>query len=209
MTRIIVFAKAPVPGRVKTRLIPALGADGAASLAREMLQRTLDISLSSKVGEVELCMDPGPGEPAWQGVELPDSLCLSPQSEGDLGTRMALAVQRRIDAAPVIVIGTDCAEMQPDLLKRAAIALTSADAVIHPCADGGYALLGLRRFSASVFAGIAWSTPSVCEQTLARCAALNWRVHVGQTVHDVDTPADLAYWHSPPKQHLPRAAYKS
>ncbi len=194
MTRIIIFAKAPQPGRVKTRLIPALGAEGAAALARQMLDHTSAVAIESGLGPVELCMDPPPGDQAWLGVGLPPSLCLSAQSDGDLGARMADAVTRRLDEAPVILIGTDCVEMDKDLLNTAAVALNQADAVINPCADGGYALLGLRRFDASLFAGIDWSTTSVSAQTLARFRALGWRVHVGQVVHDVDTPADLDYW---------------
>ncbi|NMG02081.1 TIGR04282 family arsenosugar biosynthesis glycosyltransferase [Azoarcus taiwanensis] len=195
MTRIIVFAKAPVPGRVKTRLIPALGADGAAALARVMLIRTLDVAISSAVGEVELCMDPAPGAPSWQGITLPPGLSLSPQEQGDLGERMARAVMRRIDELPVILIGTDCVQISKVLLRDAANALTRADAVMNPCADGGYALFGLNRFDPSLFEGIAWSTASVAARTLARLAALGWRVHVGREVHDVDSPRDLDYWY--------------
>lgn len=194
--RIIVFAKAPVPGRVKTRLIPALGADGAAALAREMLQRTLDISLSSRIGEVELCMDPGPADIAWQDIMLPPDMPLSSQGQGDLGERMARAVHRCIDRTPVILIGTDCVDMNKALLREAADALATADAVINPCADGGYALFGLNRFHASLFEGIAWSTSSVASRTLTRLAALGWRVHVGREVRDVDNPHDLDYWFS-------------
>lgn len=195
MTRIIVFAKAPVPGRVKTRLIPTLGADGAAALALEMLQRTLDISLSSRIGEVELCMDPAPDDSAWQDIMLPPDIRLSSQSAGDLGERMARAVSLCIDRTPVILIGTDCVDMNKALLREAANALATADAVINPCIDGGYALLGLNRFHPSLFENIAWSTSSVTSRTLARLEALGWRVHVGREVRDVDSPRDLDDWY--------------
>lgn len=195
MTRTIILAKAPVPGRVKTRLIPALGAMGAAEVAREMLGRTLEIALSAGLGDVELCMDPAPGDPDWMGFALPSGLSVSPQGEGDLGARMARAVQRRIEAGPVVLIGTDCVDMSVSLLAEAAKALQDFDAVINPCVDGGYALLGLRRFDASLFEGVAWSTSSVFDQTRAAMDALGWRVRVGQVVRDVDTPADLALWH--------------
>ena len=85
--RIIVFAKAPRPGLAKTRLIPALGAAGAAALAARMLAHTLDQALASGVGEVELCAAPAPGDAMWQGVELPEGLVLTAQGEGDLGER--------------------------------------------------------------------------------------------------------------------------
>ena len=204
--RIIVFAKAPRPGLAKTRLIPALGAAGAAALAARMLAHTLDQALASGVGEVELCAAPAPGDAMWQGVELPEGLVLTAQGEGDLGERMARAARRAIEAieaieageagAGVLLIGTDCPALDAACLRRAASALGETDAVIAPTADGGYALLGLRRFDASVFADIAWSTPTVAATTLARLDALGWSCTRLPLVHDIDEPADLV--HLPP-----------
>ena len=210
--RIIVFAKAPRPGLAKTRLIPALGAAGAAALAARMLAHTLDQALASGVGEVELCAAPAPGDAMWQGVELPEGLVLTAQGEGDLGERMARAAQRAGEAgeagkagkadeagescAGVILIGTDCPALDAACLRRAARALHETEAVIAPTADGGYALLGLRRFDASVFADIAWSTPTVAATTLARLDALGWSCTRLPLVHDIDEPADLV--HLPP-----------
>ena len=147
--RIIVFAKAPRPGLAKTRLIPALGAAGAAALAARMLAHTLDQALASGVGAVELCVAPAPGDAAWQGVELPEGLALTAQGAGDLGARMARATQRAIEAgdscadescAGVLLIGTDCPALDAACLRQAASALEETDAVIAPTADGGYAL---------------------------------------------------------------------
>ena len=130
--RIIVFAKAPRPGLAKTRLIPALGAAGAAALAARMLAHTLDQALASGVGEVELCAAPAPGDAMWQGVELPEGLVLTAQGEGDLGARMARATQRAIEAgdscadescAGVLLIGTDCPAVDAACLRQAASAL--------------------------------------------------------------------------------------
>ena len=96
--RIIVFAKAPRPGLAKTRLIPALGAAGAAALAARMLAHTLDQALASGVGEVELCAAPAPWDATWDGIELPDGIARTAQGEGDLGERMARAARRAIEA---------------------------------------------------------------------------------------------------------------
>ena len=195
--RIIVFAKAPRPGLAKTRLIPALGAAGAAALAARMLAHTLDQALASGVGVVELCAAPAPGDAMWQGVELPEGLALTAQGEGDLGERMARAGQRAGEAgAGVLLIGTDCPALDAACLRRAASALDEADAVIAPTADGGYALLGLRRFDASLFADIAWSTPTVAAATLARLHALGWSCTRLPLLHDIDEPVDLG--HLPP-----------
>lgn len=186
MTRIVVFAKEPVPGRVKTRLIPALGPDGAAKMARRMLNWTLLQARETGLA-VELCGDPHPG--SWYKPR-PD-LEFTEQGEGDLGERLARAARRALGSGPVLLVGSDCPELGRARLLTAAGLLSTHDAVIHPAQDGGYALIGLRRFDASPFEGIAWSTRAVAEQTIARIEALGWRLHIGETLRDVDEPEDL------------------
>ena len=190
-TRIVIFAKAPVPGKVKTRLIPAIGAVAAARLAAEMLHVTAREALDSEVGVVELCGDPEVGHRDWLG-HVPLGLIRTSQGEGDLGERLARAAKRVLAGGEsVLLVGTDCPELDRHRLAAAAAALERHDAVIHPAADGGYALLGLSRFDPSLFEGIAWSTASVAAETMARIAALGWSLHVGETLRDIDVPADL------------------
>ncbi|MGB4116098.1 MAG: TIGR04282 family arsenosugar biosynthesis glycosyltransferase [Polaromonas sp.] len=200
MTRIVIFAKAPQPGSVKTRLIPALGAVGAATLARQFLVHTVQQALAANVGKVELCMSPAPLDPAWHDVALPSDVVLTGQGEGDLGERMARAVSRNTQSTesvsgPVMLIGTDCPALTAPLLKQAAQQLQTHDAVLLPAHDGGYVLLGLKSPSPELFEHMAWSTSVVSAETLRRMAALNMRVWQGSTLHDIDEPADL--------QHLP------
>ena len=203
MTRIVIFAKAPVPGRVKTRLIPALGAEAAAELAADMLRRTAAEALASGVGTVELCADPDPGDPAWIG-RIPIGLSLSAQGEGDLGERLARAAQRLIEGGErVLLIGADCPELDRNRLAAAAAALERHDAVIHPALDGGFVLLGLGRFDRGLFDGIAWSTDRVAAETISRIEALGWTLHVGETLRDVDEPADLDRQESPTNMRFP------
>jgi rSAM/selenodomain-associated transferase 1 len=191
MIRILVFAKAPVAGKVKTRLIPALGAEGAAALAAQMLHRTAGEAAAAAIGPVELCADPDPGHPDWRG-HVPPELDFSAQGEGDLGARLARAARRAIGRGEcVLLIGTDCPDLDRLRLAEAAATLERRDAIIHPTRDGGYALLGLRRFDPSLFEGIAWSTSTVAAETIGRIEALDWSLHVGETLHDVDEPADL------------------
>ncbi len=190
--RIVIFAKAPVPGKVKTRLMPALGAEGAARLAEEMLRRTAADALASGVGAVELCADPPPDRPDWLG-RIPLDVIATAQGEGGLGERLARAARRVLDGGErIVLIGTDCPELDFGRLTAAAAALESHDAVIHPAEDGGYALLGLARFDPSLFDGIAWSTATVAAATIARIEALGWSLHVGETLRDIDEPQDLA-----------------
>lgn len=196
MTRIVIFAKAPLPGNVKTRLIPALGAEGAAALAQRLLAHTLHQALEAKLGDVELCMSPGPADPAWHGVALPDAVVQTAQGEGDLGERMARAVRRSMpdaESAPrcVMLVGTDCPALTAPLLEQAAQQLKNHDAVLLPAHDGGYVLLGLKSLCPELFENMAWSTSVVGAETLRRMATLNLRVWQGHTLHDIDEPADL------------------
>jgi rSAM/selenodomain-associated transferase 1 len=188
MTRIVIFAKAPVPGRVKTRLIPALGAEGAAELAREMLDFAVDEALATGL-PVELCGQPDARE--WQRAR--PGLTPTAQGRGDLGEKLARAAERVLETEALLLIGADCPELDGARLRAAADKLEDHDAVIHPAHDGGYALLGLRRFDRSVFEGIDWSTPAVAEQTIRKIGALGWSLHVGETLQDIDEPGDLPH----------------
>lgn len=190
-TRIVIFAKAPIPGRVKTRLIPALGEEGAARLAETMLAQTLAAARQSKVGTVELCADPGPQDPSWCGRTAGADVVTS-QGDGDLGERLARAAQRVIGSGEaLLLIGTDCPELDSSRLRQAAETLASWEAVIFPALDGGYALLGLKAFDPSLFEGIAWSSATVAATTIDRIRALGWSLHLGETLRDIDEPADL------------------
>jgi rSAM/selenodomain-associated transferase 1 len=192
--RIVVFAKAPLAGLAKTRLIPALGAGGAAALAARMLAHTLEQALLAGVGKVELCATPAPGTGAWRDIAVPAAVVWSAQGEGDLGARMARAAQRVTAAGEaVLVIGTDCPALDAARLREAAAALQAADAVIAPAADGGYALLGMHRFDSRVFRDIAWSTADVARITLQRLQALGWSVARLPPVRDIDEPRDLQW----------------
>lgn len=190
--RIIIFAKAPVSGLAKTRLIPALGADGAARLARSMLYATLERSLAAGLGPVELCITPAAADPAWRDIPLPPEIVTRTQGEGDLGARMARAARHGLTQdARVLLIGTDCPALTPALLRGAADQLHRHDVVMHPALDGGYVLLGLRRFSPRLFEDIPWSTAEVASLTLARIEQLGWSLYRGASLPDIDEPEDL------------------
>lgn len=192
--RLIIFAKAPQAGLAKTRLIPALGAAGAAQLARRMLAETLTTALAANVGVVELCLTPAPSDAAWQGFNWPTEVQLSAQGEGDLGQRLARATRRSLAlGCPLMLIGTDCPELTVELLRAAAAQLLSHDSVLHPTYDGGYALLGVQHDNPRVFADIHWSTASVAASTRERIAELGWSLAEGARLHDVDTADDLQW----------------
>lgn len=192
--RIVVIAKAPVAGFAKTRLIPALGAEGAAELAAKMLRHTLDTALASQLGTVEICATPDPTDPVWQNLGLPNNLSWSSQGDGDLGERMARAAARTArNGETVLLIGTDCPAIDVSTLREATEALQQYDACLIPTFDGGYALLGLKKFDAKLFDDMPWSTSTVAQETLKRMQQFGWQVNVLPTLHDIDEPTDLQY----------------
>lgn len=191
---LLIMAKAPQPGRAKTRMIPALGAEGSARLARQLLERTLAAATTAGIGQVEVCVTPALASDAWQGMAWPDRVTFSEQGEGTLGQRMARASERLLGRGQsVILMGTDCVQMSPSLLQLAARQLQSADTVIHPTRDGGYALMGLNHFHPSLFRDIPWSTEGVLPLTQQRAQALPRSLILGDLLQDLDEPEDLQH----------------
>lgn len=192
--RIVIFAKAPLAGFAKTRLIPALGQQGAAELAQRLLAQTLHEALISQVGPVELCVTPSAVQAVWETLAISGTVHRTDQGDGDLGERMARAAKRVVDAGEsILLIGTDCPQLDAAQLQQAARALQFADATLVPAFDGGYVMLGLNRFDARVFSGIAWSTSSVATDTMSRMKQLEWRVEILPVLHDIDEPSDLKW----------------
>ena len=194
---VIVMAKAPVAGFAKTRLIPALGAQGAAALAECLLERALGHALDAQLGPVDLCCAPGMCHPALARHATWPGMALSAQGDGDLGARMARAFDRWLRrAGRALMTGTDAPALDAAMLCRAAAALDQADAVFIPALDGGYALIGLRCAAPALFSDMAWSTASVMADTRKRLAAAGLRHIELPPVADIDEPADLV--HLPP-----------
>lgn len=188
------MAKAPIAGFAKTRLIPALGAQGAANLAHRLLMHSLANINEANLGTARLCVTPEPQNPAWDTVHAMINIEWEAQSDGDLGQRMATASLRALSAGEsVLLVGTDCPELTAKILRQAARSLQQNDAVIIPATDGGYTLLGINEFHPSLFAGINWGSNEVCQQTLQRMDLLNWRVAVLPPLHDIDEPEDLKH----------------
>jgi rSAM/selenodomain-associated transferase 1 len=196
-----IIAKAPLAGLAKTRLIPALGADGAASLAKKMLTKILQDCASLLVDtpteyvvSVNLWMTPAPQSPAWQTVNIPVGIGLCEQRGDDLGQRMGYAAAQSLaNVDAVIIIGSDCPEINASVLRWAAITLQERDACLVPCADGGYALIGMRRYEPRIFANIPWSTDKVAELTRRRLLEFGLSYTEFTPVHDIDEAADLQY----------------
>ena len=192
---IIVMAKAPLPGVAKTRLIPALGAAGAAALAERMLEHAVQQAVAAQLGPVELCVTPDATHPSFKRLAQLPRVSVALQGDGDLGLRMLRAF-RRVLLPPFsrsLLIGADIPALDADLLQRAAQALNNVDAVFVPAFDGGYALVGLRRPEPRLFEGMAWSTPTVMARTRERLLAAHLSFVELAPVADIDVPADLRH----------------
>ena len=195
---LIVFTRYPEAGKVKTRLIPALGATQAANLHCQMTQYTL--SQVRKLRSVfpisvEVHFDGGNGQQEMQEW-LGSDLIYKPQSIGDLGSRIvhSLCGAFQDGVAHVVVIGTDCPGLNPELMKEAFHCLLSCDLVVGPAIDGGYYLIGLREFIPELFYGISWGTAEVLKQTIEIAKRLELSVVYLPSLADVDRLEDLSVW---------------
>ena len=193
---VAVLAKAPVAGLAKTRLAPLLGAAGAARAQRALLRQTLLTARAAAIGPLTLWCAPDETHRHFQAWRRVHGVTLRPQSGGDLGQRLAAAVQHHFahSSVPLILLGTDCPALTPEHLQAVADALQSHDAALLPAEDGGYVLLGLRAPAPGVFEGVAWSTSAVAQQTRDRLHSAGLTLWEGPVMWDVDEPADHARW---------------
>jgi len=193
-TALLVFAKAPRPGEVKTRLVPLLGAEGAAALHAKLVKHTLDTVRAASLKLVELHCAPDTDDPFFRHCEGHYRTALRPQVDADLGARMHAALDPALAKHDhAMIVGTDCPALTVRHLRQADKALRNgADAVFVPCEDGGYALIGLTRNDPRLFDGIAWSTATVMAETRARLQRLGWKWQELETLWDVDRPEDYA-----------------
>jgi rSAM/selenodomain-associated transferase 1 len=188
---IAILARAPVPGQAKTRLIPALGAGGAARLQEWLLLRTVALALDAGLGPVTLWWDGTPDHPALAACCARGPLESRRQPDGDLGDRMHAAIAKSTTPGGTLVIGTDCPALTTAHLREAAAQLANHDAVLYPAEDGGYVLIGLRRAEPELFADMPWGSATVMEQTRQRLRTLGWNWSEPATLWDVDRPDDL------------------
>ncbi|MEM6754530.1 MAG: TIGR04282 family arsenosugar biosynthesis glycosyltransferase [Cyanobacteria bacterium P01_C01_bin.38] len=194
---LIIFTRYPQPGKTKTRLIPALGVEGAANLQRQMTEYTVakvkkfqsSAAISFEIrfagGNLQLMQN-------WLGTELNYQL----QGEGDLGKRMQNSFLSAFDkgAQEVVIIGIDCPGVNAQVLAEAFEKIQNCDLLLGPAVDGGYYLIGLKRAIAELFINIDWGTAKVLQQTVDIAQQLNLSVAYLQTLADVDRPEDLPIW---------------
>ena len=193
-TAVIVFARAPSPGAVKTRLIPVLGAEGAAALHARLTEQTLETVRAAALARIELHGTPDIGDPFLRSCTRQFAGALVAQTGADLGARMRAAFESVLARHPrALLIGSDCPALTAHHLRQADGALRDgADAVFVPCEDGGYALIGLRRNDALLFDRIPWGSATVMADSRERLVALGWIWRELETLWDVDRPEEYA-----------------
>jgi rSAM/selenodomain-associated transferase 1 len=196
-TQLIVLAKAPVAGYAKTRLIGALGAEGAARLAARLLEHTMQAARAVRLGPLLLACAPDATHPAFAAQAERGDARLVAQGEGDLGARMQRGFEMAFaaGAARALLIGTDAPALDATMLRQADAALARAgvEAVFIPALDGGYVLIGLRQPQPSLFHDMPWSSPRVMALTRERLATAGLHHEELAAVQDIDEPADLAH----------------
>ena len=183
--RLSIFARLPVPGEVKTRLIPVLGEEGAAQLYARLLAQTVEVARQSGL-DFELRVTGGEVA-AFQSLFGADVQVVD-QGGGDLGAKMGRV------KAPALLIGSDCPGVTAPLLQAAAGALEDRRVVLGPANDGGYYLIGFSEPVPYLFGDMVWSTPSVLAETLRRLVERGMGPAVLPELADIDTPEDLAQW---------------
>lgn len=193
--RILVFARAPVPGKTKTRLIPALGAAGAAALHARLVERTLQEARLATYATTELwCADPLQ-HPFYRDCARRFGVSCHVQAGEDLGQRMSAALTDALARAhAAVLIGTDSPDLEHRDIEVALRRLRHGiPVVLGPATDGGYVLIGLRHPMPRLFHGIDWGTDQVLEQTRARLREIgsDWMELAPR--HDIDRPTDLAW----------------
>lgn len=190
--RVLIFAKAPEPGRVKTRLIPVIGRQAAAGLQARLLADTVSRLAAAGVSPLELWCSPDPGREPFPELADRYGISLYRQQGDDLGARMLHAAADALGRGSAsILVGTDCPPLDGAYLRRALAVLDGRDAVMGPAEDGGYVLLGLRQAAPTLFAGIPWGTGRVAAITRDRMAALSWDWEELPVLWDLDRPEDL------------------
>ena len=194
--RIVVFGREPLPGQVKTRLIPAIGKNGATRVYRYLLERSLRIAAALPHCSTELwCCPDSVSSDYCQYLADQFNTPFRFQQGKNLGERMLHAIETALQGADrVILIGSDCPDYSQPYFESVLKALKTNDAVIGPAHDGGYVSIGFTRVDRRIFDNVAWSTGAVLEQTRHRLLTLGWRWKEMASLRDLDTPEDLKHF---------------
>lgn len=185
----MIFIKNPVEGEVKTRLGASIGSTNALQIYKKLLTLTREVASSVETDRQVWYSSMIDHRDSWTEDRFDKKL----QSGSDLGERMSTAFQRAFEDGyeKVVIVGSDCADITSQHITDAFHALNTNDAVIGPSKDGGYYLLGIRKYTPDIFRGIQWSTREVFEQTVSQIENLGLSYSVLDVLNDIDTIEDL------------------
>ncbi len=197
--RLIIFTRYPEPGKTKTRLIPALGAEGAAELQRQLTEHTV-IEARKLLKEISIAIyytgSPQKVMESWLGNDLN----YFPQSSGDLGNRMKSAFTEsfELEFSRVVIIGIDCPDLNIEIIRKGFESLDKNDLVLGEASDGGYYLIGLEKVIPELFQNISWGTNEVLSKTKIIAQQLKLNTVILPVLSDIDRPEDLSIWRKDP-----------
>lgn len=192
LNKLLIFTKSPVLGEVKTRLQPDYSPEQSLLVHKKLISHTLEMTKSLKNMDIELCCAPDRNTSFFLECENNYPITLNNQQGDDLGERMAFSLSVSLQTyEKVVVIGTDCPDIDEQYINQAFEALNSTDVVIGPAKDGGYVLLGLKKFSIDIFNNIPWSTDKVLSKTKQILKNLSWDYKELDEMQDLDRPEDL------------------
>ena len=195
---VIQFAREPVEGAVKTRLIGRLGARGACDLHCQLVRWTCNTLLEAALADVELAVTGATDHPLFAACLAQGARAIRRQRGADLGERMYHALAAGLARYErVLLEGSDCPAIDAAYLHRALQVLDDVPVVLGPALDGGYVLIGVRSVDPALFAGIAWGQPTVYAETVARLRRLGVDWTALPALPDIDRPADLVHWRGP------------
>jgi hypothetical protein len=196
--RLVVFTRYPEPGKTKTRLIPALGPEGAAAVQQRMTRYTLD-SARTIAKELSVAVEVrfAGGDSEKMAACFGSDLAYRPQGHGDLGCRMMCAFRDAFEegAEQVAIIGTDCPDLTAETIGDAFKKLATRDLVLGPANDGGYYLIASRSAIPQLFDAIPWGVEEVLDETVRRAQSLGLSTDLLRRLSDVDRPEDLPVWY--------------
>lgn len=190
--RLLILSKAPDPGAVKTRLIPLLGATGAARLYATMLHECIDRLVSANLCPVDLWCAPATGHPFFIDCRQRYGVALQQQAAGDLGQRMKQALETALQQSEhAVLVGADCPGLADSDIDEALRALEQGvEVVLGPALDGGYYLVAMRNCHAFLFDDMPWGTADILQLTEARLRMRGISWHRLAVRRDLDTPED-------------------
>ena len=193
---LIIFSRYPQPGTTKTRMIPALGADGAAQLQRKMTEHTLNTAKQLSNRDITIEIHFAGGDVKLMRQWLGKDIQYVAQVAGDLGDKMRSAFDRAfsLGSQQVVTIGIDCPDIDSKILNSAFNSLQTHDLTLGSAEDGGYYLIGLNHSIPQLFSNINWGTERVLKQTKNIAEKLDLQVHYLPTLSDIDRPEDLGIW---------------